>query len=199
MSIAISSAHISQDAKGLVERGHFSGRKGKNVHISGRLQKAKLFSDTSLLDRLIGHMQPMVEDMDPTVLVGQEKSAAIVARHLGILMCVPVITLEKHGTSELLGPADNTDRTVVIEDNFVTGRNLGLALSSLRKAGIEPVGLVSLLNSSGCKPTEYSEIPLSTVIDLGIQEWDAQNCEICDVHGVESLDLSTKELAAHES
>lgn len=125
----------------------------------------------------------LLEVMDPTAVAvgGMTMGADPIAVATAVLADRPLKSFsirkqaKEHGTGgRLVGPVGAGDRVVVVEDTVTTGGSMAEAITVLRRAGVDVVQAVVLVDrSAGAAQRRMDElgVPLTSILtptDLGV-------------------------------
>jgi orotate phosphoribosyltransferase len=191
--IAAESKSLSLDSPidSLIEYGHFVGKTGN--HIDRLLRKDRLLNDIDLLHSLLTPMQEIVELYNPSVLIGQQRSAVLIANTISKATGIPIVEIPKKGNRVGLFKGINTNRAMMIENNVITGGSLIEALESVYAFDIDPVIAITLFDSNGIQLDTFGSPPLEAVYSLGTKSWHPASCELCRELGASTLRPIIKE------
>ena len=131
--------------------------------------------------RIVGRCILEAMDVSATVVGGMTMGADPIAMAAALLADRPLRAFsvrkaeKSHGTGgRLVGPIQEGDRAVVVEDTVTTGESMGAAIEVLQELGVEVVQAIVLVDRSDGAATTHLEnmgVPLTSLLtpfDLGV-------------------------------
>ena len=159
--------------------GHF--RLSSGLHSPGYMQSALVLqqpADAAALGHGIG---VYVKHLRPTVVLSPALGGLIIGHEVARALGVRAIFAERAGGAELtlrrgftLAP---TDRVLVVEDVFTTGKSTRETIEVARNAGAEVVGAAAIVDRSG--GTIAFDVPAYALVTLDVPTYDPDTCPLC--------------------
>ena len=159
--------------------GHF--RLSSGLHSPGYMQSALVLqqpADAAALGLGIG---ASVKHLRPTVVVSPALGGLIIGHEVARALGVRAIFAERAGGTELtlrrgftLAP---TDRVLVVEDVFTTGKSTRETIEVARSAGADVVGAAAIVDRSGGKIR--FDVPVFALVRLDVPTYDPDACPLC--------------------
>ena len=159
--------------------GHF--RLSSGLHSPGYMQSALVLQHpadaASLAQRIAAH----VKSWKPTVVLSPALGGLIIGYEVARVLGVRAIFAERAGGTALslrrgftLAP---TDRVLVIEDVFTTGKSTRETIDVARDAGADVVGAAAIVDRSG--GTIDFGLPSFALVRLAVPTYDPDRCPLC--------------------
>lgn len=159
--------------------GHF--RLSSGLHSPGYMQSALVLqqpTDAAALGLGIG---VHVKHLRPTVVLSPALGGLIIGHEVARALGVRAIFAERAGGTELtlrrgftLAP---TDRVLVVEDVFTTGKSTRETIDVARDAGADVVGAAAIVDRSG--GTITFEVPAFALVKLDVPTYEPEKCPLC--------------------
>ena len=159
--------------------GHF--RLSSGLHSTGYLQSALVLQNPSDASALGLGIAEHVKAMKPTVVLSPALGGLIIGHEVGRALGVRAIFAERSGGPALelrrgfsLSPSD---RVLVIEDVFTTGRSTREAIAVARGAGAEVIGAAAIVDRSG-GAIDFG-VPHYALLRLEVPTYEPDTCPLC--------------------
>jgi orotate phosphoribosyltransferase len=159
--------------------GHF--RLSSGLHSPGYLQSALVLQYPADAASLGLALAVQVKSLKPTVVLSPALGGLIIGHEVARALGVRAVFAERAGTASLslrrgfaLTP---TDRVLVVEDVFTTGKSTRETMEVAREAGADVVGAAAIVDRSG--GTIDFGVPSHTLIQLDVPTYDPEKCPLC--------------------
>jgi orotate phosphoribosyltransferase len=159
--------------------GHF--RLSSGLHSTGYLQSALVLQnpvDAAVLGRGIAHQ---VKTLTPTVVLSPALGGLIIGHEVARALGVRAIFAERSGGTTLSlrrgFTLSRSDRVLVVEDVFTTGKSTRETIDVARDSGAEVVGAAAIIDRSG--GTIDFGIPSHAIVRLEMATYEAETCPLC--------------------
>jgi len=159
--------------------GHF--RLSSGLHSTGYLQSALVLQHPADAAALGGGIAERMKTVQPTVVLSPALGGLIIGHEVARALGVRAIFAERSGGTELglrrgfqLSPSD---RVLVIEDVFTTGKSTRETIDVARSAGAVVVGAAAIIDRSGTS-LDFG-VPSSAIAQLDLPVYDPQQCPLC--------------------
>ena len=159
--------------------GHF--RLSSGLHSPGYLQSALVLQYPADAASLGLALAVQVKSLKPTVVLSPALGGLIIGHEVARALGVRAVFAERAGTASLslrrgfaLTP---TDRVLVVEDVFTTGKSTRETIEVAREAGAEIVGAAAIVDRSG--GTIDFGVPSHTLVQLEVPTYDPEKCPLC--------------------
>jgi orotate phosphoribosyltransferase len=159
--------------------GHF--RLSSGLHSPGYLQSALVLQYPADAASLGLALAVQVKSLKPTVVLSPALGGLIIGHEVARALGVRAGFAERAGTASLslrrgfaLTP---TDRVLVVEDVFTTGKSTRETMEVAREAGADVVGAAAIVDRSG--GTIDFGVPSHTLIQLDVPTYDPEKCPLC--------------------
>lgn len=158
--------------------GHF--RLSSGLHSTGYLQSALVLQMPALAARLGAGIAAQVRSLHPTVVLSPALGGLIIGHEVGRALDVRAIFAER--TDTVLGlrrgfQLTASDRVLVIEDVFTTGKSTRETIEVARAAGADVVGAAAIVDRSG--GTIDFGVPSHALVHLDVPTYDPSACPLC--------------------
>jgi orotate phosphoribosyltransferase len=164
---------------GALLEGHF--RLTSGLHSPGYLQSALVLQYPADAASLGLALAVQVKSLKPTVVLSPALGGLIIGHEVARALGVRAVFAERAGTASLslrrgfaLTP---TDRVLVVEDVFTTGKSTRETMEVAREAGADVVGAAAIVDRSG--GTIDFGVPSHTLIQLDVPTYDPEKCPLC--------------------
>jgi len=159
--------------------GHF--RLSSGLHSPGYLQSALVLQNPSDAASLGLGIAAHVRRLEPTVVLSPALGGLIIGHEVARALGVRAIFAERAGTPSLslrrgfaLAP---TDRVLVVEDVFTTGKSTRETIDVAREAGAKVVGAAAIVDRSG--GTIDFGVPSHALVSLPVPAYEPDTCPLC--------------------
>jgi orotate phosphoribosyltransferase len=159
--------------------GHF--RLSSGLHSTGYLQSALVLQHPTDAAALGSGIAERMKRVEPTVVLSPALGGLIIGHEVARAFGVRAIFAERSGGTALglrrgfqLTPSD---RVLVIEDVFTTGKSTRETIDVARSAGAVVVGAAAIVDRSGT-PLDFG-VPSSAIVHLDLPVYEAEQCPLC--------------------
>jgi orotate phosphoribosyltransferase len=159
--------------------GHF--RLSSGLHSPGYMQSALVLQRPVDAAELGGGIAALAKNVEPTVVLSPALGGLIIGHEVARALGVRAIFAERAGGPALtlrrgftLAP---TDRVLVVEDVFTTGKSTRETIDVARETGAQVVGAAAIVDRSG--GTIDFGVPSFALVRLEVPVWDPENCPLC--------------------
>lgn len=159
--------------------GHF--RLSSGLHSPGYLQSALVLQHPADAASLGLALAVQVKSLRPTVVLSPALGGLIIGHEVARALGVRAVFAERAGTASLslrrgfaLAP---TDRVLVVEDVFTTGKSTRETIEVAREAGADVVGAAAIVDRSG--GTIDFGVPSHALVELEVPTYDPEKCPLC--------------------
>ncbi|MFH1797982.1 MAG: orotate phosphoribosyltransferase [Candidatus Omnitrophota bacterium] len=165
---------------GAYKQGHFKLSSG--LHSPAYLQCALVLQNPALSARLCSVLAGKFQDTMPDIIVGPAMGGIILAYEMARVFSARAVFTErnKEGNMELrrgfkIFPEN---KVLIAEDVLTTGKSVKEVLSLLKKEGVKPIGIASLVDrNSG--PIDFEGIKTKSLIRVDIPTFKEEECPLC--------------------
>jgi orotate phosphoribosyltransferase len=165
---------------GAYQQGHFKLSSG--LHSGGYLQCARVLQDPVVASRLCGALAEKFRANKPDLIIGPAMGGIVLAYELARHLNARAIFTERDSEGRMClrrgFRVDQANRVLIAEDVLTTGRSAKEVIDLLRKDGIAPVGVTSLVDRSGGE-IDFGGIKRESLIKLNIPAFAPENCPLC--------------------
>src|SRR5688572_13218980 len=159
--------------------GHF--RLSSGLHSPGYMQSALVLQHPANAHTLAAGIAKNVRSFRPTVVLSPALGGLIIGHEVARALGVRAIFAERAGGTALtlrrgftLG---SSDRVLVVEDVFTTGKSTRETMEVAREAGAEVVGAAAIVDRSG--GTLDFGVPSFALVTLEVPTYDPDKCPLC--------------------
>jgi orotate phosphoribosyltransferase len=159
--------------------GHF--RLSSGLHSTGYLQSALVLQHPANAASLGLGIAAKMKELKPTAVLSPAMGGLIIGHEVARALGVRAIFAERAGGTELalrrgfsLGPSD---RVLVVEDVFTTGKSTRETMEVARQAGAEIVGAAAIIDRSG-GAIDFG-VPSHALARLSVPTYDPAECPLC--------------------
>jgi orotate phosphoribosyltransferase len=159
--------------------GHF--RLSSGLHSPGYMQSALVLQRPVDAAELGSGIAAQAKHVEPTVVLSPALGGLIIGHEVARALGVRAIFAERAGGPALtlrrgftLAP---TDRVLVVEDVFTTGKSTRETIDVAREAGAQAVGAAAIVDRSG--GTIDFGVPSFALIRLEVPTYEPENCPLC--------------------
>jgi orotate phosphoribosyltransferase len=159
--------------------GHF--RLSSGLHSTGYLQSALVLQNPADAAALGAGIAAHVGKLKPTVVLSPALGGLIIGHEVARGLGVRAIFAERSGGTSLglrrgfsLSPSD---RVLVVEDVFTTGKSTRETMDVARDAGAEVVGAAAIVDRSG--GTIDFGVPTHVLVQLSLPTYEGDVCPLC--------------------
>jgi orotate phosphoribosyltransferase len=175
-------AAILAEAHAVLTGGHVVYTSGR--HGSAYVNKDAVYTHPGRVRELCRLLADGVRALRPEVVCGPALGGIILsqwtAHHLRVL-AVYAEKLPAGGLALRRGYDRLVEgrRVLVVEDVLNTGGSVREAVSAVRKAGGEVVGVAALCNRGGVTAADLDVPALVSLVELSLDSWEAADCPLC--------------------
>jgi orotate phosphoribosyltransferase len=159
--------------------GHF--RLSSGLHSPGYMQSALVLQHPADAASLGTGIAEYVESFRPTVVLSPALGGLIIGHEVARALGVRAIFAERAGGAALtlrrgftLAPSD---RVLVVEDVFTTGKSTRETMEVARQAGAAVVGAAAIVDRSG--GTIDFGVPSYALVRLAVPVYEPEQCPLC--------------------
>ena len=159
--------------------GHF--RLSSGLHSTGYLQSALVLQNPAEAGSLGIGIAFLVRNLKPTVVLSPALGGLIIGHEVARALDVRAIFAERSGGTTLslrrgftLSPSD---RVLVIEDVFTTGKSTRETIDVAREHGAVVVGAAAIVDRSG-GAIDFG-VPTNALVHLSIPAYTPEECPLC--------------------
>lgn len=159
--------------------GHF--RLSSGLHSPGYMQSALVLQHPADAASLGAGIAAYVESFRPTVVLSPALGGLIIGHEVARALGVRAIFAERAGGTALtlrrgftLAPSD---RVLVVEDVFTTGKSTRETMEVARQAGATVVGAAAIVDRSG--GTIDFGVPSYALVSLSVPTYEPEKCPLC--------------------
>ena len=159
--------------------GHF--RLSSGLHSPGYMQSALVLQRPVDAAELGGAIAKQAKIVEPTVVLSPALGGLIIGHEVARALGVRAIFAERAGGTALtlrrgftLAP---TDRVLVVEDVFTTGKSTRETIDVARETGAQVVGAAAIVDRSG--GTIDFGVPSFTLVRLEVPAYEPEQCPLC--------------------
>ena len=159
--------------------GHF--RLSSGLHSPGYMQSALVLQHPANAASLGMGIAVNVKTFEPTVVLSPALGGLIIGHEVARALGVRAIFAERAGGTALTlrrgFTLSSSDRVLVVEDVFTTGKSTRETMDVARDAGAEVVGAASIVDRSG--GTIKFDAPSFSLVSLDVPTYDPATCPLC--------------------
>ena len=159
--------------------GHF--RLSSGLHSSGYMQSALVLQHPADAASLGQSIAAHVKSWNPSVVLSPALGGLIIGHEVARALGVRAIFAERAGGTALTLRRGFTlvasDRVLVIEDVFTTGKSTRETIDVAREAGAGIVGAAAIVDRSG--GTMNFGVPSFALVSLDVPTFDPEKCPLC--------------------
>jgi orotate phosphoribosyltransferase len=159
--------------------GHF--RLSSGLHSPGYMQSALVLQHPADAASLGAGIAAHVRPFGATVVLSPALGGLIIGHEVARALGVRAIFAERAGGTTLTlrrGFAlSSTDRVLVVEDVFTTGKSTRETMDVAREAGATVVGAAAIVDRSG--GTIDFGVPSHALVSLSVPAYDPEACPLC--------------------
>ena len=159
--------------------GHF--RLSSGLHSPGYMQSALVLQHPADAASLGMAIAVRAKSVRPTVVLSPALGGLIIGHEVARALGVRAIFAERAGGTELTlrrgFTLASSDRVLVVEDVFTTGKSTRETIDVARDAGADVVGAASIVDRSG--GTINFGVPSFTLVNLSVPTYDPATCPLC--------------------
>jgi orotate phosphoribosyltransferase len=159
--------------------GHF--RLSSGLHSAGYLQSALVLQNPADAAALGAGIAAHVRTLEPTVVLSPALGGLIIGHEVARALGVRAIFAERSGGTSLglrRGfTLSSSDRVLVVEDVFTTGKSTRETMEVARDAGAEVVGAAAIVDRSG--GTIDFGVPSHVLVKLSLPTYEGDTCPLC--------------------
>jgi orotate phosphoribosyltransferase len=159
--------------------GHF--RLSSGLHSRGYMQSALVLQDPADAASLGQGIAMHVKSFRPTVVLSPALGGLIIGHEVARALGVRAIFAERAGGTVLTLRRgfilSSTDRVLVVEDVFTTGKSTRETMKVAREAGADVVGAAAIVDRSG--GTIDFGVPSYALVRLEVPTYDPDTCPLC--------------------
>jgi orotate phosphoribosyltransferase len=159
--------------------GHF--RLSSGLHSPGYMQSALVLQHPEDAAALGQGIAVHVTHVRPTVVLSPALGGLIIGHEVARALGVRAIFAERAGGTELTlrrgFSLSHSDRVLVVEDVFTTGKSTKETIEVARDAGAEVVGAAAIVDRSG--GTINFGVPFHALVSLAVPAYEPDKCPLC--------------------
>ncbi|HKY20983.1 MAG TPA: orotate phosphoribosyltransferase [Vicinamibacterales bacterium] len=159
--------------------GHF--RLSSGLHSTGYLQSALVLQNPADAEALGRAIAALVAALEPKVVLSPALGGLIIGHEVARALGVRAIFAERSGGANLAlrrgFSLTSSDRVLVVEDVFTTGKSTRETIDVAREAGAEVVAAAAIVDRSG--GTIDFGVPSHTLVQLALPTYEAEACPLC--------------------
>lgn len=159
--------------------GHF--RLSSGLHSPGYMQSALVLQRPADAASLGQGIAVHIRHVRPTVVLSPALGGLIIGHEVGRALGVRAIFAERAGGTALTlrrgFTLSATDRVVVVEDVFTTGKSTRETIEVARDAGAVVVGAAAIVDRSGGR-LDFG-VPSFALVTLDVPTYDPDKCPLC--------------------
>ncbi|MDD5634429.1 MAG: orotate phosphoribosyltransferase [Candidatus Omnitrophica bacterium] len=165
---------------GAYRQGHFLLSSG--LHSGGYLQCALVLQDPIIAGRLCAALAAKFRAQEPDVVIGPAMGGIVIAYELARALGARALFTERDDTGQMIlrrgFKVYPENKVLVAEDVLTTGGSAKEVIALLKKEGITPVGVTSLVDRSA-KLIDFGGIKHESLIKLDIPAFEKELCPLC--------------------
>ncbi|MDD4957387.1 MAG: orotate phosphoribosyltransferase [Candidatus Omnitrophica bacterium] len=162
------------------QTGHFLLSSG--LHSGSYLQCALVLQDPIIASRLCAPLAERFKDKAPDLIIGPAMGGVVlayeIARHLNARAIFTERNAEGKMTLRRGFRAIPANRILIAEDVLTTGGSVREVISLLAEDGMEPVGIISLVDRSG-GTLDFGGIKYESLLKLNVPTFRPEECPLC--------------------
>jgi orotate phosphoribosyltransferase len=159
--------------------GHF--RLSSGLHSPGYMQSALVLQHPADAEKLGMGIAAHVKSVRPTVVLSPALGGLIIGHEVARALGVRAIFAERAvGTALTLRRGfilASSDRVLVVEDVFTTGKSTRETIDVARAAGADVVGAAAIIDRSG--GTIDFGVPWHALVSLAVPTYEPDECPLC--------------------
>jgi orotate phosphoribosyltransferase len=159
--------------------GHF--RLSSGLHSPGYLQSALVLQNPADAHSLGAAIGKNVNNLRPTVVLSPALGGLIIGHEVARALGVRAIFAERAGGAALTlrrgFTLASSDRVLVVEDVFTTGKSTRETMAVAGAAGAQVVGAAAIVDRSGA--TIDFGVPSYALVRLEVPTYDPEKCPLC--------------------
>lgn len=159
--------------------GHF--RLSSGLHSPGYMQSALVLQHPADAATLGMGVAVRVKALRPTVVLSPALGGLIIGHEVARAIGVRAIFAERAGGAALSlrrgFTVSSSDRVLVVEDVFTTGKSTRETIDVAREAGAEVVGVAAIIDRSG--GTIDFGVPSHALVRLAVPTYAPEECPLC--------------------
>ena len=159
--------------------GHFQLSSG--LHSPGYMQSALVLQHPADAASLGMGIAAHVKSFRPTVVLSPALGGLIIGHEVARALGVRAIFAERGGGSALTlrrgFTLASSDRVLVVEDVFTTGKSTRETMEVAREAGADVVGAAAIVDRSG--GTVDFGVPSYALLQLSVPAYEPEQCPLC--------------------
>ncbi len=165
---------------GAFQQGHFKLSSG--LHSGAYLQCALVLQDPIVAARLCGALAEKFRRDTPDVIVGPAMGGIVLAYELARALNARAVFTERDAEGKMVlrrgFQVSPKNKVLIAEDVLTTGGSVKEVITLLKKQGIDPVGVASLVNRSS-EQIDFGGVKSESLIKLDIPTFEEAVCPLC--------------------
>jgi len=165
---------------GAYKQGHF--KLSSSLHSGVYLQCALIFQDPAVSVRICGALAEKFRADEPDVVIGPALGGIIFAYEMARALGARAMFTERNDEGKMVLRrgfiVSPKNRVLLVEDVLTTGKSVKEVIDLLKKDGVTPVGIASVVDRS-LKKADFGGVKYESLIKFNIPVFEEKDCPLC--------------------